>query len=302
MPTVSCNSESAVCLSDLTKNIWATSDGSEVVGKGDLTSPGGIITAGWPYLFAIAGLILFAMLTWGALEIQFGAADTKSAESGKKRITNAVIGFVLLFSVFWLGQIVQQIFGLNFGVGQEIPTQVEAPAPVQPPPAVEPLQDFVLSAADFGNQLRLCASSAQNLSSYSTQSIARLYANGETLRERNLTLQSGTSSRCVTVQSTSAAQQLVIDRLYSAEPSLRSAGISWRTEVLVDENSGRTYYTLVPSSSISSLTPEVQQQLWNAVVAVNTSGLSETVRIDIDSAARTYSIHYRVDGVSNPGN
>jgi len=85
-----------------------------------LRTPGGFITEAWPYLFATAGLILFALLVWGALEIQFGAATPKSAESGKQRITNAVIGFVLLFSVFWMGQLIQQIFGLNFAVGQEV--------------------------------------------------------------------------------------------------------------------------------------------------------------------------------------
>lgn len=106
-----------------------------------LETPGGIISELWPYLFSLAGLILFAMLLWGALEIQFGAADTKSAESGKKRITNAVIGFVLLFSVFWLGQIVQQIFGLNFGVGQPVPVTGEGPiqGPELPPsPPAQP--------------------------------------------------------------------------------------------------------------------------------------------------------------------
>lgn len=77
-------------------------------------TPGGIISSAWPYLFAIAGLILFGMLLWGSMEVMFGAATPKSAEAGKTRITQAIIGFVLLFMVFWIGQIIQQIFGLNF--------------------------------------------------------------------------------------------------------------------------------------------------------------------------------------------
>jgi len=80
------------------------------------STPGAVITTAWPYVFAFAGLILFAMLLWGSMEIMFGAATPKSAESGKSRITYAIIGFVLLFSVFWIGQIIQQIFGINFGI------------------------------------------------------------------------------------------------------------------------------------------------------------------------------------------
>jgi len=80
-------------------------------------TPGAFISTAWPYIFGIAGIILFAMLLWGSMEIMFGAATPKSAESGKTRITYAIIGFVILFMVFWIGQIIQQIFGINFGLG-----------------------------------------------------------------------------------------------------------------------------------------------------------------------------------------
>lgn len=98
------------------KAIWSTSDGSEVVGKGDLSTPAGILSAAMPYLFSIAGLILFVMIVWGAFEIMTGATDPKSADSGKKRITAAVTGFLLLFLSYWIGQIIQYVFGLNFGL------------------------------------------------------------------------------------------------------------------------------------------------------------------------------------------
>lgn len=80
-------------------------------------TPGSLISTAFPYLFAIAGLILFVMIVWGGLEIMMGAASAKSADSGKQRITSAIIGFFILFSVFWIGQIVQIIFGLNIGLG-----------------------------------------------------------------------------------------------------------------------------------------------------------------------------------------
>jgi hypothetical protein len=45
--------------------------------------------------------------------MMMGAADTKSFDAGKQRVTAAVIGFVLLFCSYWIAQIVQFIFGVT---------------------------------------------------------------------------------------------------------------------------------------------------------------------------------------------
>lgn len=78
-----------------------------------LTTPRGILGRLLPYLFTIAGLVLFVMIIWGGFEMLTGAANPKSQEAGKQRITAAVIGFLLLFSSYWLAQIVQAIFGVS---------------------------------------------------------------------------------------------------------------------------------------------------------------------------------------------
>jgi hypothetical protein len=79
-------------------------------------TPAAILNRLFPYLFAAAGLILFVMLIWGAMEFMFGAANPKSADSGKQRITAALIGFFMLFCSYWFGQILQVIFGINIGI------------------------------------------------------------------------------------------------------------------------------------------------------------------------------------------
>ncbi|MEP7167345.1 MAG: pilin [Candidatus Woesebacteria bacterium] len=78
-----------------------------------LTTPRGIISKLLPYLFSFGGLILFIMLIWGGFEMLTGAADPKSQQAGKERITAALVGFLLLFASFWLAQIVQRIFGIS---------------------------------------------------------------------------------------------------------------------------------------------------------------------------------------------
>lgn len=76
-------------------------------------TPGGFLSAALPYLFSLAGLILFIMILWGGFEMLYGAADTKAQEAGKQRITAALIGFTLLFVSYWIAQIVGYIFGVN---------------------------------------------------------------------------------------------------------------------------------------------------------------------------------------------
>lgn len=78
-----------------------------------LSTPRGIISEVLPYLFTFGGLILFIMLIWGGFEMLSGAANPKSQEAGKARITAAIIGFILLFSSYWLAQLVQAIFGIS---------------------------------------------------------------------------------------------------------------------------------------------------------------------------------------------
>ncbi len=71
---------------------------------------GDIISKLIPYLYVFGGLVLFVMIIWGGFEMLTGATDTKAQEAGKQRITAAAIGFVLLFTSYWLVQILQVIF------------------------------------------------------------------------------------------------------------------------------------------------------------------------------------------------
>ncbi len=64
---------------------------------------------------SIAGIILLFLLIAGGVGIISGAGknDPKAIESGKKTATSALIGFVVVFSAYWIVKLVESITGLN---------------------------------------------------------------------------------------------------------------------------------------------------------------------------------------------
>lgn len=81
--------------------------------KADFNTPRGIISYLLPYLFTFAGLILFIMIIWGGFEMLTGATDPKKQEAGRQRITAGLVGFLIIFSAYWIAQILQVIFGVS---------------------------------------------------------------------------------------------------------------------------------------------------------------------------------------------
>ena len=82
-------------------------------GKIDSSSLGSIIGSLLPYLLTLAGLILFGMLVMGGFTMLAGAAEKDAQEKGKKQITTAVTGFLIIFLAYWIAQILQVIFKVN---------------------------------------------------------------------------------------------------------------------------------------------------------------------------------------------
>lgn len=75
-------------------------------------SVAGVFRRSFLFLFPIAGLILFIMLIWGGFEMLSQAATKKSVEAGRNRAVAAVIGFILLFSSYWIIQVVEAVLGV----------------------------------------------------------------------------------------------------------------------------------------------------------------------------------------------
>jgi hypothetical protein len=76
-------------------------------------SIGQIISVILPYIFAAAGIALLIYLILGGLQLMTSQGDPKAIEAAKGKITNAVIGFVIVFIAFFVVQLLGQLLHLQ---------------------------------------------------------------------------------------------------------------------------------------------------------------------------------------------
>ncbi len=72
---------------------------------------GEIIGKSLTYIFAAAGIGLLLMIISSGFSLMTSAGDPKKAGAGKSRLTNAIVGFLLIFAAFWIVQILGTILG-----------------------------------------------------------------------------------------------------------------------------------------------------------------------------------------------
>jgi len=101
---------------EITSEVLDSFDPLQVAGSphaATLSTPGGIISRLLQFIFPIAGLALFIMIVVGGLQILAGASNSKSMQEGQKRVTMAVVGFLILFASYWIAQILEVVFGVT---------------------------------------------------------------------------------------------------------------------------------------------------------------------------------------------
>lgn len=91
--------------------------GGSVSGPSDFSlgtkTIGGIVTEAIPYVFGFAGLVLLLFLVRGGFTFLTSAGDAKKLEMGKQQLTYALVGFLIIFSSFWIVQLVGRILGFT---------------------------------------------------------------------------------------------------------------------------------------------------------------------------------------------
>jgi hypothetical protein len=94
-------------------------DGSSITGplkiNGVESNPtiGTILSAAIPLVLGFAGLGLLLMLISAGYTFLTSAGDAKKMEQGKQQLTNAVVGFIIVFAAYWIVQLVGIIFKLE---------------------------------------------------------------------------------------------------------------------------------------------------------------------------------------------
>lgn len=79
---------------------------------------GYIITIALRYVFAIAGILLLIYIILSGFKLFTSGGDQKKISEAKASLSNAIVGFVIVFIAFWIVQLSGSIFGLNNPVFQ----------------------------------------------------------------------------------------------------------------------------------------------------------------------------------------
>jgi len=74
---------------------------------------GNIITNILPYIFGAAAIALLIYLVLGGLQMMLSRGDPKAMQSAQGKITNAIMGFVIVVVSFLIVQLFGQLFGLQ---------------------------------------------------------------------------------------------------------------------------------------------------------------------------------------------
>lgn len=82
--------------------------------------PGGLIQLLLPYLFGIAGIILLLNIVSSGMKMMTSAGDPKALQAAQAKLTTSAIGILILFTSFWIVNLIMKFFGVTFGGGGTI--------------------------------------------------------------------------------------------------------------------------------------------------------------------------------------
>ena len=97
------------------------------------------VTRSLKFFFAIVGLLFLVYMLYGGFSIASSVGNPRQIESGKKIITRAIIGLLVMFMAFWMVQLLETVLGIEVltsdGVDEPIPG-IPTPIPdgYSPPP------------------------------------------------------------------------------------------------------------------------------------------------------------------------
>lgn len=79
----------------------------------NFNTPADIINAILPYVFGAAGIALLIYLVLGGLQLMLAKGDPKAIQAAQSKITNAIIGFIIVAIAYTLTQLVGRLLGIG---------------------------------------------------------------------------------------------------------------------------------------------------------------------------------------------
>ncbi|MDZ7586250.1 MAG: hypothetical protein U0946_00725 [Patescibacteria group bacterium] len=76
-------------------------------------TPADIINDLIPIIFVLAGIVLLFMLISGGFTIFVSAGNPEKIKKGSAVVTNAIIGFLIMFASYWIIELLQITFGIT---------------------------------------------------------------------------------------------------------------------------------------------------------------------------------------------
>ncbi|PIU03482.1 hypothetical protein COT44_03490 [Candidatus Shapirobacteria bacterium CG08_land_8_20_14_0_20_39_18] len=78
-------------------------------------SLGSLVSVLLPNIYILAGILLFFLLIGGGLAVIAGGqeSDPRKTGQGASAVTSALIGFLIIFTSYWIIQIVEAITGFK---------------------------------------------------------------------------------------------------------------------------------------------------------------------------------------------
>lgn len=87
--------------------------GSSYTSNYKFFSLGNIVSQAILFIFVFAGFGLLLMIIAAGFSLLTSAGDAKKLESGKQRLTYAIVGFLIIFTAYWGVLIAGHIFGFT---------------------------------------------------------------------------------------------------------------------------------------------------------------------------------------------
>ena len=88
-------------------------DGFEIKDNLTFTDLGSLISTLLPYIFVIAGLILFFIIIGAGFSMFTSAGNPEKSKKAGQQLTFGIVGFFIIFASYWISQLLENIFGVS---------------------------------------------------------------------------------------------------------------------------------------------------------------------------------------------